>query len=250
MTTITQTIKDKYIDIHSHIVFNVDDGAFDLKESKLLLQQAKEIGVEEILCTPHQKRIEFENKDKKICTNFKEVKREAEKLGITLYLANEAVLLADVITYISLGISKTINDSKYILLELPRNIKMDKETIILLFEDIIKEGYKPILAHPEVYPPYLRDLKFIKELFDLGVIMQLDAENLIKRFKASDRYKYALSIIESGMASIIASDAHNTQRNYLNLQKSRQQLSKRFNKDFLRKLYYENPKSILRGDEI
>ena len=72
------------IDIHSHIVFDVDDGSKTLEQSLKYLKEAKKVGVNKVVCTPHMSR---DNKEKalKIVKNFKELKKEADKIGVELY---------------------------------------------------------------------------------------------------------------------------------------------------------------------
>src|SRR5574344_2684055 len=78
----------KYIDIHSHLIYDVDDGSKDLETSIKYLNELKEMGMNKVVCTPH---IKHGDKDRtlKIINNFKVLRDEAKKLGIKLYLGNE-----------------------------------------------------------------------------------------------------------------------------------------------------------------
>ena len=76
------------VDIHSHIIFNVDDGSKLLEQSIRELKQIKKIGLEEVICTPHMKSGNID-KIMKIKENYLHLVEEANKLGIKLYLGNE-----------------------------------------------------------------------------------------------------------------------------------------------------------------
>ena len=73
----------KFIDIHSHIIFNVDDGSKSLEESLEALQQIKKIGMTDVVCTPHFCHIKLSKVDL-VKKNFLELKKYAKEMGINL----------------------------------------------------------------------------------------------------------------------------------------------------------------------
>lgn len=247
MNTTTQIRADKYIDIHSHLLFGVDDGPKTIEEAEKLLKQAKLIGVEEIVLTPHQK-IDSDAYRKIKELNYTELCKLASCYGIKLHLATEGVLSVNLKELIDEKIVSPFPGTKHVLVELKRNMYLEQEQITELFEKIINEGYIPVLAHPEVYPRHLMDENLIKVWHDLGVLIQLDAENLIKGKSNRKVFKYALKLLDRGLVSFIASDAHNLNRDYYNLEKSRDTLSKLYLNEDLNDLYYLNPKRLL-GDK-
>src|SRR5574344_654993 len=143
----------KYIDIHSHILYDVDDGSKDLETSIKYLNELKEMGMNKVVCTPHVRHGD-DTKRERILANFEILKKEAYKLGINLYLGNEIMYSSKVIELLKSGKMKTINNSKYVLVEFKRYENMDEENVVSFLESLLEEGYTPILAHVELYRHY------------------------------------------------------------------------------------------------
>ena len=136
------------IDIHTHLLFAVDDGSRSLQESLKYLNQVKKIGMKDVVVTPHAKN---GNNLDKIYENFNVLKKHASKMGINLYLGNEIMYTASMLDYLNDKKILSLNNTKYILVEFKRYEDMPFESIITIFENIISKGYKPILCHPELY---------------------------------------------------------------------------------------------------
>lgn len=235
MSTITTTICPK-IDIHSHLIYGVDDGSNSLETTKEALNIIKEIGIKKIICTPH-----FEaHKNKKTITNFNKLKTLFKKNDIELILGFEFKLNL-----------KNINDlknieynSNYILVELDRYENLPFEMIISLLNEIIDLGYKIILAHPEFYVNY-RNIKYIKELKKENIIIQIDSTSLLKECTSFKIYRYANKLIKKGLVDIIASDYHENQiRSYTNFDKAYNFIKNKYSYEKANQLFYENPSII------
>ena len=226
------------IDIHSHILFGVDDGAKNIEESITLLRQAEKLGITDIVCSSHYYMGRYENKEYN--KNFEILKDEIKKQGIKIkiYKGNEVALFGNVFS--RLGEINTINNSKYILVELRRGLifSLYKEFL----QKLINLGYKPVLAHIERYP-FIK-LREFKERYNMGVIFQMN----IKTVEIlTPRTEYFLT---EGYVKIIASDVHNIEfRNY-ELSNYFDKLKKLIGEDRLKELTYENPKKILNNKDI
>lgn len=226
------------IDIHSHILFNVDDGAKNIEESITLLRQAEKIGITDIVCSSHFYIERYENKDYN--ENFKILKKEIEKQGIkiNIYKGNEIALLGDIFS--RLEDINTVNNSKYILVELKRGL------IFLLYKKFLQRfielGYRPILAHVERYP-FIKVEEF-KELYNIGVIFQMNVKT-VKRLTPKMKY-----LLIEGYVKIIATDVHNIEfRNY-ELGNYFDELKKIIGEEKFKELIYENQRKILNNEEI
>lgn len=231
-------MEQSIIDIHSHILFGVDDGAKNIEESITLLRQAEKLGITDIVCSSHYYMGRYENKDYN--KNFEILKDEINKQGIKIkiYKGNEIALFGNVFS--RLGEVNTINNSKYVLVELKRGLIFSLYKKFL--QKLIDLGYKPVLAHIERYP-FIKFREFI-ELYNMGVIFQMN----IKTVKSlTPKMKHFLT---EGYVKIIASDVHNTEvRNY-ELSSYFDKLKKLIGEDRLKELTYENPKKILNNEEI
>lgn len=156
-----------FIDVHSHIIPAVDDGAQDAAQSVAMLEQLEREGAKAVICTPHyiaesssaytrdQNKALFEILKK--CTNLK------------LYLGNEIYIDEDIESWIEKGIISPLADSKYVLVELPMSGHFaDYEDILL----DLSRNYKVILAHPERYKSFQKDFSRIESLVNEGILLQ------------------------------------------------------------------------------
>lgn len=192
------------IDIHSHIITGVDDGAVSIAESEEMLSQAKKAGVATIIATPHLKKELYDNGT--IETHYNLLKCEAEKLNITLLLGYEIKIqnyqAQMPVDYEGL----TLNGTRYILCELPFE-RVPEYTIDFLYELQLKK-YIPILAHPERCLKLIKEPLLFTEIIESGCLLQVDAASIIG-VNGSKAKRFARKIITKGYVSFIASDAHN-----------------------------------------
>lgn len=243
MTTTTQITASNIIDIHSHLIFDVDDGPSSLEESLRELKEAKKIGISKIICTPHIASAPIE-KITKIKNNFIILRDEANKIGIDLFLGTEVLMSNRTTELLEKKRLRSLNGTKYILVEFKRNENKSQDDLINLLTGVIDLGYVPVLAHPEFYINYL-NIKFIQKLKELGVILQLDAISVIKSKTKRKTYKFAKKLLKNNYIEIIASDNHCNNRNYKLFYKSYKIVCKKYGCEYANLLYYENPKIIL-----
>ncbi len=230
------------IDIHSHLIFSVDDGSKSLEQSINYLNEIKNIGLYNVVVTPHVK-IKDDVLNKKINDNYGILSKFAKDLGINLYLGNEIMYSPDMLELLKNNDIKTINNTKYILVEFKRWEDKPKDEIYSIFEKIIDAGYKPILAHPELYRNY-RDIRFVKKLKSMGVIIQIDATSILKNENIKI-YLYAYRLLRNYLVDVVASDAHCTKkRNYISLLKAYKIIKRKYG-NYADIIFDENPKTII-----
>ena len=199
------------IDIHSHLLPGVDDGFKTIEGSLEQLKQAQEEGVTDIVLTPHYiLNSEFESsyaENKKI---FSLLKKEAKKEGINinLYLSNEIYINDNIDKLVK---SKKINpiNNKYLLIELPMNSNLVTSERIIF--NLISEGYKVILAHPERYMIFKQDKKKIDKYLSMGVLLQGNYKSLFGKYgKASKKLlKY---LLKTKRITFLGSDIHKNEK--------------------------------------
>lgn len=191
------------IDIHSHIIYGMDDGSPTLAESVKMLVQAQKLGITTIFATPHYQENIF-NLDR-ISNNFLEVVEKAWEYGITLKLGSEVYINPYVDKLIKEKKILLLNRSNYVLLELPY------EAIPLYtFEMIYKlqlQRISVIIAHPERNINLLKEFSLYVDFLERGCLMQIDAGSISGAYgKAVE--EYAKRLIKLKMAHFVASDAH------------------------------------------
>jgi len=187
------------IDIHTHILPGIDDGAKNIDESLKLIELLHEQGVAGAVCTPHYYPYlmdinEFVNRRKEALNLIFESK-------IQLYSASETYLHEYLFHNSNLDFL-TVENTDYLLLELPYIKKWDKNIFETIERLTIHFCIIPIIAHIERYPAAgKRDIKRLKEI---GCIMQLNVSSLLdKRIK-----RRALSLIRTGLIDVLGSDCH------------------------------------------
>ena len=248
MTTITQTTMDNVIDIHCHVIPDVDDGSKSFADSLKALNYVKKLGMKEIICTPHM-TLGSTEKIIKIKTNFLALREEAKKLGIELYLGTEVLITSSTSDLLEKKRLRSLNGKKYILVEFKREENMNFDSALALLEDITDLGYIPVLAHPELYRNY-RKLKYIKKYKEAGVFLQLDASSLIRCKSSSVKIrKFSHKLLSLHLIDVIASDTHPSKsRSYKDLEKAYNIVYKRYGTEYSEVLFKTNPKLILNGE--
>lgn len=200
------------IDIHSHIIFDVDDGAQDLEESRQMLEAASEAGVTTLIATPHIRR---PGVDTSLMRRHADIlKPMAKELGINLRLGFECNVSTFTSGEFSVARRFCIEGSSALLLEYPfDDWPPNWERIIYGLQD---EGLGIIIAHPERYFPIRRDISIIDRIIEMGCYLQVNASSL-KGF--GDKRKVVQYIRKLGRLDYIASDAHSAKA-YTELKKA------------------------------
>lgn len=226
------------IDIHSHILFSVDDGARSLEESIEHIEKAISLGYTGIVCTAHYKVSEFENE--KYEEKFNILKGEVfkRKLPITLYKGNELDIREGVLK--ALDKVYTINGSKYILVEFSRPLIY--EAYIKIINILIAKGYIPILAHIERYP-YIKFREFI-QLYEKKVIFQM---NLSTVKNMSKKIKF---LLENEYIQVIGTDAHRVENRNYDVSCYLEELKRIVGERRYIELTKENPRKIVMNENI
>jgi len=188
------------IDIHTHILPGMDDGARNIRESIRLTELLYDQGMAGAVCTPHYYPYLSDIKD------FAKRRSKAIKLmkdsKIQLYFASETCLHEYLFHNRDLG-PLTVENTAYLLLELPYARKWDSNIYETVERLMNHYNIIPIIAHIERYPSAKR--KNIKRLKELGCVMQLNASSLLDK-KTKRR---ALSLIRTGLIDVLGSDCHN-----------------------------------------
>lgn len=192
------------IDIHSHILFGVDDGARDLEESVKMLEAAKEAGFDTIIATPHIRRAHFDKK--KIKENMAVLRPEAEKFGIKLLQGYEYNIVALADDTIEGAMKFCTEGTNTILLEMNgTQVASNWERIVVHFQ---REGADIIIAHPERYKNIFENSSMVDRMLEVGCKFQVDLAVMLERKVFNKGRKSAKRLLEKGVVRWCASDAH------------------------------------------
>lgn len=195
-------------DLHSHLLFGIDDGCSDINESIKLIKNAAEQGITDVILTPHyieESKYNCGNKNKKEL--FDRLVEEVNKNGINvnLYLGNEVYITEDFIKLMKDKEIMTLNNSKYLLLEFPLG-NMFHNTKDLIYE-LVVAGYVPIIAHPERYKIFQKHPDHMEEYLRMGVLLQGNYKSLFGKY-GNDAKKTLKYFLQKGWITFLGSDCH------------------------------------------
>lgn len=226
------------VDIHSHILFGVDDGAKDIEESIELLKQAASVGYTDIVCSSHYYIGLYENRN--YLTHFNLLQDEINRLNISIniYLGNEFNLDSEYFSHKD-KINK-INNGKYFLVEIKSNIiySICKD----FFQMLLGKGVTPIFAHVERYNQ-IRVEELI-ELSQMGVVLQMNLGSAVGELPKA---KYLLG---NRYIDIIATDTHKYGKRDYNIKEKLDKLKSIVGDEYFQLLTEINPKKVINNENI
>lgn len=203
------------IDIHSHIIYGVDDGAIDLDMSLELIDDLYNQGIHDIICTTHSYCIE-DNREK-YDNRFNEINDiiKVKYPDLHIYKGCEILCyksnMSEIIRKIESGIYPTLNNSKYVLIEFDIYTKdmVDIFEIAYCSRKLLDHGYVPIIAHAEryydVYDNIIEDVKALKRM---GCMIQVNLYSIID--DAHLYNKTANVLFNNKLIDFVGTDTHRT----------------------------------------
>jgi len=196
------------IDLHSHILPGIDDGAGNVDIALDMARRYVDQGVTHVACTPHILPGLYHNSGPQIRDAVLALtdRLEAAQIPLTLVPGADNHVVPDFVAGLSRGHLLTIGDSRYVLVEPPHHIAPAR--LEELFFGILVAGYIPVLTHPERLTWIESKYDLMCRLVDHGVWMQITSGSLRGAFGRRARY-WGERMLAEGRAHILASDAHN-----------------------------------------
>lgn len=233
------------VDIHSHILWGLDDGAETLEESLAMLKLAAESGTTDIVATPHANsryRYQPELIQQRIAEASAGISGKPRiHHGCDFHLSfdNVQAAMEDPAKY-------AINGGHYLLVEFPDGPLAGMKRVLTTLIDC---GLTPIITHPERNRQLRRiDDEFV-EWVRMGCLVQVTAQSLLGRF-GKHAEESAWEMVDRGLAHFIASDAHDTQDRPPRLDLAFEALSHRAGQSHAQLLSIENPSAVLSGERV
>lgn len=237
------------IDLHTHLLFNTDDGVEDIEQSIFQIQEAKRAGINTICLTPHY--IEPDYMKSKIQNKKKldKIKMELKKrnIDIKLYLGNEIYISENIDNILKEGIVSSVAESDYILVELPINAEL-KNYEELIYR-IISNDKKVIIAHPERYIYYQKNKKYFENLTNTGKVYLQGNFGSIIGIYGKEAQKTIVRSIKEKRLHILASDIHKKNL-YNKMPQIMLKLKKIADEKYINLLTQEIPSKIINNEEI
>lgn len=191
------------IDIHSHILPGIDDGAADWEESKCMLSLAYEQGIGTIIATPHFSRRQELAYLREQAGRLSE---EAKKIdpGFQVYLGQEIQYFESVVEYLKSGRALTLADSRYVLVEFMPDVSWPN--LYQWARKIRMAGYWPVIAHVERYQALRKETR-MQDLAGAGCYLQMNYRSLDGPFINADA-RWCRRQIQEGQVDFLATDMH------------------------------------------
>lgn len=239
------------IDIHSHIIFGVDDGPKTIEESLSLISEAYRQGVRYIVATSHRRKGMFETPEKIIMINFLQLKEAVAEVypEIRLCYGAELYYSKDILSKLEKKKVPTLNGSCYILFEFSTDTpwKEIQEAV----NEMTLLGLTPVLAHIERYDALAFQSERVEKLIDKGCYTQVNSNHVLKpaligerakEFKKRTRY-----FLEQDLVHCVASDMHNLYSRPPFMREAYQLVKKEYGEDRAKALFKKNPLLILKN---
>ncbi len=232
------------IDIHSHLLNNVDDGSRNVIESFTCLKMAVEAGFTDIILTPHYIEGSFENSYELIQPKIEEfrTKLEDNNIAVNIYHGNEVYISEHIGELIQNGTVARLAGSRYVLFELPMNSRL--LNLHNLIMQIKETGAIPVLAHPERYGFVQENPEVLRELIAKGVLMQSNYGSIMGQYGKSAQ-KTIITMLKSNMIHFLGTDTHRNGHIYAHFYKVRKEFLKYISREKFERLTTKNAKHIL-----
>lgn len=237
------------IDFHTHILPNIDDGSRSIDETFNLIKEAKEVGFDGIILTSHyiENFYETDVPERDIWVKAISENLGAKGIDTDLYLANEIYISENMMGLLEQQKASTINNSCYVLFELPLN-----EEPLNLYDVIYslqENKLIPILAHPERYSFVQKEPELIYDLIEKGCLMQANYGSIIGQYGVKAEY-IVKKFLENNMIHFLGSDVHRQNSIYPKIPFALEKIKEIVGEEKLEELTTINPKLVLANKKI
>ncbi|SDC06852.1 protein-tyrosine phosphatase [Terribacillus halophilus] len=237
------------IDIHCHILPGIDDGPRTLNESLEMAKAAVAEGIDTIVATPHHRNNQFNN-------HYADIMKEVHNLNdalaaasipLTILPGQETRIFGELVEGLEEREILPINQhTPYILIELP-TATFPKFTKQLLY-DVQRQGYKPVIVHPERNKAILEDPNLLYEIVKGGTLSQVTAASILGKFGKKIQ-ELSFKLIDSNLCHFVASDAHNISTRSFVLREAYDLLESEYGSAFVNQMT-ENAADLIEGRNI
>jgi protein-tyrosine phosphatase len=237
------------IDIHSHILPGIDDGANTIYDSIDMAKQAVTEGIHTIIATPHHRNGKYDNVKSDILPLVKEVndRFKEEQINLEVLPGQECRIYGEILEDYQKGDILPLNQvSQYLFIEFPSS-SVPRYAEKLLY-DIQVAGLTPIIVHPERNAELIERPEKLYKLVQGGAATQLTASSLTGYF-GKNIQKFSQQMIQANLTHFIASDAHNIHNRTFKMEEAMDYIEKKYGIDMV---YYftENAELLIDGKNI
>ncbi len=234
------------VDIHSHILPGLDDGARDLDEAVAMVRMAAGAGTTDIVATPHANPLYPYDPDR-VAQTAAELADASERILRIHTGCDFHMTLENITDALAHPDKYTIDHKRYLLVELSDYLVPASTDDV--FRRMLAAGIVPVVTHPERNRRLHRRLDRIQKWIELGACVQITADSLSGRFGKSAR-RVSTELMEGGLVHFVASDAHGTRDRRPVLDEARELLTAAYGAGYAELLCRENPGATLDGAPV
>ena len=237
------------IDIHCHIIPGVDDGPDSFDEALEMAEIAEKDGINTIVATPHHIEGLYQISPLNLLEKLKTFNERlaTNNIKIQILMGSDLHISYEFIAKIETNNLLTINDTKYVLIELPTHFLPIK--IRGLLKSMINNSWIPIISHPERNYLFQRSPNILFDFISDGSLAQVTAMSITGEFGYEVK-KMAKKMIAHNLVHIIATDAHSKDFRPPVLSKGLKAASKIIPYDDAYDMVKAIPESIIKGDAV
>ena len=236
------------IDIHSHIIPNVDDGARSVEETFNILKEAQEAGFTDVILTSHFLLNYYETNAQELIfwkEKLQEVlKKQGTKInlhsGMEIYITNQMEELLENKKILTLA------NSRYMFIELPLATNVKYFDYVVYYLEA--KGIKPIIAHPERYKCVQKDPDIVEEYIEKGCLIQCNYGSIVNLY-GREAEKTIKTLLKKNQVHFLGSDVHRENGTYLIILDAIKKIRKIIGENKINELTTINPKKILQNEE-
>lgn len=236
------------IDMHSHVIHDVDDGSETFEESMKILERAANNGIKAMFATSHFLEGKLLAKAEDVIKKTESLNKSAEanNLDIKVFTGHEIYLDHQILDHLASKRALTLNNSRYVLIELPMLSPIqDLENI--LFDMTIK-GFVPIIAHPERYVYVQRHPEILGKWINCGALIQVNIPSLMGKYGQESKVT-AEVILRRQMCHFIGTDVHKGQSRVLNVQNTLEKIALLVGNNY-EDIIINNPMKVIHDEPI
>lgn len=233
------------VDLHTHVLPGIDDGADTLAEAAAMCRRAAAEGAEVVVATPHLRHAAFWNGDRGQLEDL--LAQLADELAgeVEVVLGGEVALNSESIEELYAlpgGDLPTLAGSRYVLVELDwHGLGPDVSEVVY---ELGLRGLVPVIAHPERVRWLAGDLDLLESLVERGALLQLTAMSLTGEIGRRTQV-LSESLLEAGLVHFVASDAHDLRVRPPGLLRAAAAVAARFGDETVRRLFVDNPRAVV-----
>lgn len=240
-------MSQRFIDIHSHILPYIDDGAENWDDALTMLKKAEAEGIIAIVATPHILHPNDFKIEPKIVNTYQELRQRAKQAGLKMKIFLGCEIYSQPDISLDHQISTINNNQKYFLIEFPMNM-IPRFVPEQLFNFIVNEKI-PIIAHPERNLGFQKRPQLVFEYVQRGALMQINEGSLRGRYGEMAKL-LAFKMIENNLAHFVASDGHKPNSRTVTLAETYAIITEKYGQPLADLLFYSNPIRAIKGEPI